>query len=67
MALPSIVWERVFEDVLDTKGHKEAYEHGSKILRAKIPGGWLVRALEISKGTVGFIYIPDPDHKWSEK
>jgi hypothetical protein len=51
----------------DTKGHDEPYEHGSKILRAKIPGGWLVRALEISTGTVGFIFIPDPDHIWEEK
>jgi hypothetical protein len=65
MDIPTITWERVFEDVVATKGQVEPYEHGSKIYRAKIPGGWLVRALEInSKGTVGFVFIVDPDHRW---
>ena len=64
MDIPIIVWERVFENMVNTKGHDESYEHGSKILRAKISGGWLVRALEISRGTVGFIFISDPDHIW---
>jgi hypothetical protein len=64
MKEPILVWKRVFEAVVDSKGQVEPYEHGSKILRAKIPGGWLVRALEISKGTDGFIFIPDKNYTW---
>jgi hypothetical protein len=41
MDIPIIVWERVFENIVNTKGHDESYEHGSKILRAKIPGDGL--------------------------
>jgi hypothetical protein len=67
MGIPAITWERVSENAVDTKGHEEPYKHGSKIFRAKISGGWLVRALEISKGTVGFVFIPDSEHAWERE
>jgi len=67
MDIPTITWEKVFEDIVDTKGRKEPFEHGSKVLRAKVPGGWLVRCLEISKGTVGFVFIQDPEYTWERK
>jgi hypothetical protein len=64
MNIPIIAWERVFENIVDTKGQDESFDHGSKILRARVLGGWLVRALEISKGTVGFVFLPDPEYTW---
>jgi hypothetical protein len=33
----------------------------------KIPGGWLERAWEISKGTVGCVFIQDPEYTWERK
>ena len=47
--MPKVKWEE-----LEMKGWK-----GTILLRAKVPGGWLM-------GIVGggMTFVPDPDHKW---
>jgi hypothetical protein len=60
--MTTLLWERVYENIIDRKKHEGPFNHSSKIMRAKVPGGWLVRALEIIKGSVGFIFIHYPDH-----
>ena len=47
--VPKVKWEE-----LEMKGWK-----GTILLRAKVPGGWLM-------GIVGggMTFVPDPDHKW---
>jgi len=32
------------------------------LLRAKVPGGWLV--LGVCEGYSGMTFVPDPDHHW---
>ena len=64
--MATLVWERVFEDIIDSKGHKEAYGQESKVMRAKVPGGWLLRVLEIGKGTVGMVFISDQGYTWEK-
>jgi hypothetical protein len=59
-------WEKVFEDIIDSKGNVSSFSYQSEALRAKVPGGWLVRMLEAGKGTVGMIFISDPGHTWKE-
>ena len=40
-----------------------------KVMRAAVPGGWLVLAYYSSSansyGFGGMTFYPDPDHKWS--
>lgn len=62
--MATLLWERVHEDFGDGKRHDEGWENGSKIMRAMVPGGWLVRAWEAGKRTVGFIFLEDPEHTW---
>jgi hypothetical protein len=35
---------------------------GSKVLRSRIPGGWLVWAHTANAD--GMTFVPDPDHAW---
>jgi len=35
----------------------------SKIMRAKIPGGWLVLSENGFSG--GITFVPDPNHEWN--
>jgi hypothetical protein len=49
--MPELVWERIAEgSVLGVVG---------EIVRAKIPGGWLV-----VMGPSGLAFVPDPEHRW---
>ena len=59
-------WERVFEDIIDSKGNVSSFSYQSETIWAKVPGGWSVRILEAGKGSVGMIFIADPDHSWKE-
>jgi len=38
---------------------------GTRVRRAKVPGGWLV-AIENMSG-LGMTFYPDPDHQWDGK
>ncbi len=33
--------------------------------RAKVPGGWLVRATGTSGANPSLTFVPDPEHKWN--
>jgi hypothetical protein len=40
----------------------ENNDDGTRVLRAKVPGGWLV--MSQFSGT-GLTFYPDPDHSWT--
>ena len=39
---------------------------GTDVFRAKVPGGWLVLAREVSgtAASASVAFYPDPDHQW---
>jgi hypothetical protein len=40
-------------------------DHGVEIaLRAKVPGGWLVRFAKTGGANPVVIFVPDPDYGW---
>jgi len=71
VTIPKIIWEKLDSEV----GGKQT---NSKVWRAKVPGGWLVRMHSIKEeadsshgtplvyswGYGGLTFIPDPDHTW---
>jgi hypothetical protein len=34
------------------------------VLRANIPGGWLVAAMFGTAGSGSLCFVPDPEHRW---
>jgi len=48
-----LVWETL---------QKSWWMNAVVVLRAKVPGGWLVQASRIHG--VGICFYPDPDHVW---
>lgn len=55
---PTVVWETLSQHGLS--GHSD-----SALLRARVPGGWLVLFYEAYGRESGSItYFPDPDHRW---
>lgn len=60
---PALRWES-FGALIDDKTAPSA----PNLLRAKVPGGWLVRESHNSlRGEValGLVYVPDPEHVWA--
>jgi len=55
---PKLVWEQ-----LNTKRDEEGlFVMGWDVHRTKVPGGWLVLAIQ---NTTGLTFYPDPEHKWN--
>jgi|WetSurMetagenome_2_1015567.scaffolds.fasta_scaffold53810_2 hypothetical protein len=52
--------------MIDNEGNLLHFNYQSEALRAKVPGGWLVRILEAGKGTVGMVFISDHDYICNE-
>jgi hypothetical protein len=50
--MPELKWERIGAGAWSTPG--------SAIVRAKIPGGWLVTY----ESSGGLAFVPDPNHQW---
>ncbi len=53
----SLKWERV--------AGSTPWGSGIGVLRAKVPGGWLVRAEETGGSRDGICFYPDPEHEWT--
>lgn len=71
-----LVWEQVEEHIVTYDRSVTSYRGTGKLgwekvtyKRAKVPGGWLVRAragMFVSKGAApGVIFIPDPTYAWA--
>ena len=60
----------------------EMIDEGNGIFRAKVPGGWLVKAYQIFmlrsnkdlrvqqipvNGMLSIAFIPDPNHEWNDE
>jgi hypothetical protein len=54
--MAKLVWKQVVEegDAIEGRGHVT--------IRAKVPGGWLVRVWMYDRG--GITFVPDPEHAW---
>jgi hypothetical protein len=70
VAAKQMIWERI-----DGNGGGLVGARSPQMLRAKIPGGWLVETTRQvitgnSNGSglgVGLAFVPDPEHKWDGK
>lgn len=53
--MAKIIWEELEQEGLSwlRKGY---------LCRARVPGGWLVRAPSPDSDFI--VFLPDPDHKW---
>jgi hypothetical protein len=53
-----LIWETV-------ASQSPAHRGAAVVMRAKVPGGWLVNVVIAQVGT-GLTFYPDPDHEWHE-
>jgi hypothetical protein len=51
-----LIWENI-------DSQPPAHRGSSVVMRAKVPGGWLVNVIVTQIGT-GLAFYPDPDHTW---
>ena len=56
--MANLNWERVV--ATDEFGA----EVNISTVRAKLPGGWLVKVSDISEQTFNVTFLPDPNHEW---
>ena len=60
--MATIKWEKVTDAT--PHGGMGWFDTSTRIVRAKVPGGWIVRELAPNNATA-FAFVPDPQHKWT--
>jgi hypothetical protein len=56
-----VMWEELPRSFVKAEGDRKEYRfYRADIIRAKIPGGWLVMATELASIT----FVRDPQHRW---
>ncbi len=58
--MAKLVWEKVEGEILD----RSPADSIVRCLRARVPGGWLLRFSPAGKEEPGTIFLPDPNHEW---